>query len=709
MRSQHQQNNHHRPQHPSPLVSHFPRSVHATHAHTTPRAQTPDAAALRAAAADEARARGLDPAAVLERVPNVRPRRGPGGGALHHHLPAELALNVDPRVLRLLQRALDGDGDLGGVFAGLQGPNGGDGGEEGLGGGGDEGGEGLGGGLAQALAAAARAQLAAAAANAGADAGGWELEDVVPPEPPAAAVAQLSEMGFGAPLVRKALLLSRNSVDLALEWLLQHGEEPGADEPPTQEQLRAVWGARRRRRAVAAPGAAAAGGAAAAPQATAGAGSAAGAAGAAAAAAAPQQQPQQPQAPPQQQQQQQQQPQQQQPPVDEAAVAMLTDMGFAADAATRALRRFGGSVDLAVAYLLGGGGGGGDAAPQQAAAGAPAQQQQQQQEEAGGDADMAEAGSPPAAQQQAAARGGGQEEEMAEAGQAGEAEDEDDGMVRCVRGFGGQWEAQADSVLAHHPSRTRSLYPLLSLHWPPAVAAPRKHAHNRATSLRRASSGSRTATTTTRTGAAATATTARTSFWTPRAARRRCSSSATRSVRARFCIVGLPPHSPLACLRRRMDEPLTQPPINTNHRQHHQPQHQQQQSPIHAFFKGALGPMDLAQVGSADMEQLLQGIDVDELVGGAQLFPAAVEPGALGGNNAHDVLLRIIAGGEPGGAPALLNRAAQQQAQQQQQQQQAQQQQQQQQAQQQQQQQAQGEAAGTGGPPQQGGPQAQQQ
>lgn len=52
------------------------------------------------------------------------------------------------------------------------------------------------------------------------------------------------------------------------------------------------------------------------------------------------------------------------------------------------------------------------------------------------------------------------------------------------------------------------------------------------------------------------------------------------------------------------------------------------------------------QMGSADMEQLLQGVDVEELVG-HQLFPGAVEPGGLG-SNAHDVLLRLME------APGLL-------------------------------------------------------
>jgi hypothetical protein len=114
--------------------------------------------------------------------------------------------------------------------------------------------------------------------------------------------------------------------------------------------------------------------------------------------------------------------------------------------------------------------------------------------------------------------------------------------------------------------------------------------------------------------------------------------------------------------------------------------------------------MDLAQVGSADMEQLLQGIDIEELVG-SQLFPGAVEPGSLG-TNAHDVLLRIMeapgllhqvlnSGGGGGGAAG----AQQQQQRQQQQQQQRQQQQ------QQQQQQQPGAAAHQGG----GAPQPQQE
>lgn len=71
-------------------------------------------------------------------------------------------------------------------------------------------------------------------------------------------MAQLADMGFSEALARKALHLTRDNVELALEWLLQHGEEPGSADPPTQEQLRAVYGRRRRRAAGAAAGAGAA-------------------------------------------------------------------------------------------------------------------------------------------------------------------------------------------------------------------------------------------------------------------------------------------------------------------------------------------------------------------------------------------------------------------------------------------------------------------
>jgi len=42
------------------------------------------------------------------------------------------------------------------------------------------------------------------------------------------------------PICTQALVLGRNNVDFALEWLLGHAEEPDAAEPPTQQQLRQV-------------------------------------------------------------------------------------------------------------------------------------------------------------------------------------------------------------------------------------------------------------------------------------------------------------------------------------------------------------------------------------------------------------------------------------------------------------------------------------
>jgi uncharacterized UBP type Zn finger protein len=47
-------------------------------------------------------------------------------------------------------------------------------------------------------------------------------------------------MGFSEAVARKALLLTRCNVELALEWVLQHMDDPDAETPPTQEQLRQV-------------------------------------------------------------------------------------------------------------------------------------------------------------------------------------------------------------------------------------------------------------------------------------------------------------------------------------------------------------------------------------------------------------------------------------------------------------------------------------
>ena len=40
----------------------------------------------------------------------------------------------------------------------------------------------------------------------------------------------------------QALALGRNNFDVAVEWLLEHAEDPDAAEPPSQQQLREVWG-----------------------------------------------------------------------------------------------------------------------------------------------------------------------------------------------------------------------------------------------------------------------------------------------------------------------------------------------------------------------------------------------------------------------------------------------------------------------------------
>ncbi|KAF8069378.1 hypothetical protein HT031_001493 [Scenedesmus sp. PABB004] len=165
---------------------------------TTPAA---NAVAIRGAITDEARRRGLEHTLSEER-PRPAARRGVA-------LPAEL---MDGDLLQLLEQALTGG----------TGP------------------------LVQGL------RLNAARAGGGPAAGDAEEEDeeeegdIVPPEPPAALVAQLTDMGFTEALSRKALLLGRGDVQLALEWILAHMDEPGAEDPPSQAQLRALYGRRRR-------------------------------------------------------------------------------------------------------------------------------------------------------------------------------------------------------------------------------------------------------------------------------------------------------------------------------------------------------------------------------------------------------------------------------------------------------------------------------
>ncbi|KAL6758735.1 hypothetical protein V8C86DRAFT_2589906 [Haematococcus lacustris] len=69
-------------------------------------------------------------------------------------------------------------------------------------------------------------------------------QEIVAPEPPAHLLQELQAMGFSEPLVRKvrALALTRNVAESALDWLLMHGEDAEAQAPPTQEELRQVYG-----------------------------------------------------------------------------------------------------------------------------------------------------------------------------------------------------------------------------------------------------------------------------------------------------------------------------------------------------------------------------------------------------------------------------------------------------------------------------------
>lgn len=46
-------------------------------------------------------------------------------------------------------------------------------------------------------------------------------------------------MGFSAGLATKALLLSRNQPEAALEWALQHSDDADADAPASPEALAA--------------------------------------------------------------------------------------------------------------------------------------------------------------------------------------------------------------------------------------------------------------------------------------------------------------------------------------------------------------------------------------------------------------------------------------------------------------------------------------
>lgn len=75
--------------------------------------------------------------------------------------------------------------------------------------------------------------------------GGEESSEEIPlqvPEPNAELLTQLGDMGFPEGLAKKALLLSRNRFEVAVEYCLTQGDDAHANDPPTEAQLRRVYG-----------------------------------------------------------------------------------------------------------------------------------------------------------------------------------------------------------------------------------------------------------------------------------------------------------------------------------------------------------------------------------------------------------------------------------------------------------------------------------
>lgn len=64
------------------------------------------------------------------------------------------------------------------------------------------------------------------------------VEEVVVAEPSVAHMAQISDMGFSAAAARRALLLSRNVVSAAVNYLLAHGGDGDIEAEPTMVELR---------------------------------------------------------------------------------------------------------------------------------------------------------------------------------------------------------------------------------------------------------------------------------------------------------------------------------------------------------------------------------------------------------------------------------------------------------------------------------------
>eukprot|EP00741_Cyanophora_paradoxa_P013732 tig00020710_g13255.t1 len=90
---------------------------------------------------------------------------------------------------------------------------------------------------------AALAGISAAARAAGEPDGEEEeapSSPAAPPEPDAQAVRLFTDMGFPEARTRKALVLSGNNTQRAMDWLLSHADDPNADRPLTEAELAAL-------------------------------------------------------------------------------------------------------------------------------------------------------------------------------------------------------------------------------------------------------------------------------------------------------------------------------------------------------------------------------------------------------------------------------------------------------------------------------------
>ncbi|GAB4817588.1 hypothetical protein N2152v2_004634 [Parachlorella kessleri] len=76
----------------------------------------------------------------------------------------------------------------------------------------------------------------------GARAAAAPLPPPMVPEVSTTNLASLQEMGFQEPLCRNALLLHRNHLSRALEWLIEHAEDPAAAEPLSEARLAGIYG-----------------------------------------------------------------------------------------------------------------------------------------------------------------------------------------------------------------------------------------------------------------------------------------------------------------------------------------------------------------------------------------------------------------------------------------------------------------------------------